>query len=211
MTCPVTGALCACTIGCAAIHRPIDLNAKRVVDEYAAKQEAFEPRPLGRSVGFNATCINCGEYFNAALQHMCKARVPANPDIEEKTGDVRESGQVYDTTALKMVANFDEDGNPDGADLYIDGRPVRIIKTYQNVGTSEQVPTNGNAPGEGGWYSRFNPQPIEIIEKWNLDHHRASIIQYLVRSDAKGGVEDLKKARWYLDRLIEQEEKRAVS
>ena len=67
------------------------------------------------------------------------------------------------------------------------------------------------APGEGGWYSRFNPQPIEIIEKWNLDHHRASIIQYLVRSDAKGGVEDLKKARWYLDRLIEQEEKRAVS
>lgn len=67
-----------------------------------------------------------------------------------------------------------------------------------------------NAPGEGGWYSRFNPQPIEIIEKWNLDHHRASIIQYLVRSDAKGGVEDLLKARWYLDRLIEQEEKRGT-
>lgn len=71
---------------------------------------------------------------------------------------------------------------------------------------AHDVQKSGHAPGEGGWYSRFNPQPIEVIEKWGLDHHRASIIQYLVRSDAKGGLEDLKKARWYLDRLISIEE-----
>lgn len=64
------------------------------------------------------------------------------------------------------------------------------------------------APGEGGWYSQYDPQPIDVIEKWNLPHHEASILQYLVRHRAKNGVEDLKKARWYLDRLIAMEEAR---
>ena len=70
----------------------------------------------------------------------------------------------------------------------------------------EKIADSTSAPGEGGWYSRFDPQPIDVIEKWGLDHHRASIIQYLVRSDAKGGMEDLLKARWYLDRLIAKEQ-----
>ena len=30
----------------------------------------------------------------------------------------------------------------------------------------------------------------------------ANVIKYLWRYEAKGGVEDVKKARWYLDRLI---------
>lgn len=59
-----------------------------------------------------------------------------------------------------------------------------------------------DAPGEGGWYSKYDPEPIDIIEKWRLPHHEASILQYVVRWESKGGVEDLLKARWYLDRLI---------
>ena len=33
-------------------------------------------------------------------------------------------------------------------------------------------------------------------------HYTASAIQYLWRWKAKGGTEDLRKARWYIDRLI---------
>lgn len=65
------------------------------------------------------------------------------------------------------------------------------------------------APGEFGQYSQFNPEPIDIIEAWKLPHHEASILQYIVRHRVKGGVEDLKKARWYLDRLIAMEEREA--
>ena len=32
----------------------------------------------------------------------------------------------------------------------------------------------------------------------------ANVIKYLWRYEAKGGVEDVRKARWYLDRLIEE-------
>ena len=59
-----------------------------------------------------------------------------------------------------------------------------------------------NAPGEGGWYSQFTPEPIEVIEAWGLPHHEASILQYIVRHKQKNGLEDLFKAKWYLDRLI---------
>lgn len=34
-------------------------------------------------------------------------------------------------------------------------------------------------------------------------HYTASAIQYLWRWKQKGGVEDLQKAKWYLNRLIE--------
>lgn len=34
-------------------------------------------------------------------------------------------------------------------------------------------------------------------------HYTASAIQYLWRWKSKGGVEDLQKARWYLNRLIQ--------
>lgn len=73
---------------------------------------------------------------------------------------------------------------------------------FQNVGTSEQSQTN--APGETGHYSRFNPQPIDIIAAWNLDHWQAEAITYIVRHDMKGGREDLEKAIWYLRDLIER-------
>ena len=48
---------------------------------------------------------------------------------------------------------------------------------------------------------------IEAIEGlgFGRDFCRGNVIKYVVRFEHKNGVEDLKKARWYLDRLIEQE------
>jgi hypothetical protein len=34
---------------------------------------------------------------------------------------------------------------------------------------------------------------------------RGNVIKYLWRYQEKGGIEDLRKARWYLDRLIKEE------
>ena len=65
------------------------------------------------------------------------------------------------------------------------------------------------APGEDGHYSRFTPEPIEVAEAWGLNHHQASALAYLVKYDAKGGVEDLEKAIWYIERLIALEKKNA--
>ncbi len=52
-------------------------------------------------------------------------------------------------------------------------------------------------------YSRLTPQPIEVIESWNLSFHLGSVLKYIARARVCGNeIRDLMKARWYLDREI---------
>lgn len=55
-----------------------------------------------------------------------------------------------------------------------------------------------------GWYTRFSIQPLTFIAANNLDFLTGNIIKYVCRHDARNGVEDLEKARVYLDALIER-------
>jgi len=46
---------------------------------------------------------------------------------------------------------------------------------------------------------------IDAIEDWDLGFHEGNIIKYVARAKHKGAeLEDLKKARWYLDRPIQK-------
>lgn len=56
-------------------------------------------------------------------------------------------------------------------------------------------------------YSRWQIEPLDFISANNLDFLRGNIIKYIMRYDAKGGMEDLKKAQVYLDKLIEKNKK----
>jgi hypothetical protein len=53
-------------------------------------------------------------------------------------------------------------------------------------------------------YMRFNIEPIRFMMENDLSFWAGNAIKYIVRWDAKGGVEDLKKARRYLDMKIKQ-------
>lgn len=49
---------------------------------------------------------------------------------------------------------------------------------------------------------------IDAIEAWGLGFHLGNVIKYVARAAHKGRmVEDLKKARWYLTRLIDRLER----
>jgi hypothetical protein len=54
----------------------------------------------------------------------------------------------------------------------------------------------------GGDHYQTNIPPIEYIESNNLNFIEGNIIKYVSRYKAKNGLEDLQKAKWYLDRLI---------
>ena len=47
-------------------------------------------------------------------------------------------------------------------------------------------------------------EPFEFIQSNGLDFAQGNIIKYVLRYHEKGGIVDLQKARWYLERLIEQ-------
>ncbi len=59
----------------------------------------------------------------------------------------------------------------------------------------------------GDHYKKFKIQPIEFITLNQIPYIEANVIKYICRWKDKNGIEDLKKARHYLDILIEQEDK----
>ena len=57
-------------------------------------------------------------------------------------------------------------------------------------------------------YTDRSIQPLAAIEDWDLCHHLACVVKYIARYDKKPSgdpLEDLRKARFYLDRKIELE------
>lgn len=45
-------------------------------------------------------------------------------------------------------------------------------------------------------------EPIELIEAQGLGFHEGNIVKYVTRWQKKGGLHDLEKAKWYIERLI---------
>lgn len=60
-------------------------------------------------------------------------------------------------------------------------------------------------------YTQFKIQPMEFSGINHLGFLEGNVIKYVCRYKAKNGVEDLKKARHYLDCLIEREEKGTIT
>ena len=54
--------------------------------------------------------------------------------------------------------------------------------------------------GKGGM------QPFDVIDAFGLDFYEGNIIKYVCRWRKKNGLEDLRKARTYLNRIIAQQE-----
>lgn len=54
-------------------------------------------------------------------------------------------------------------------------------------------------------YNRGKIEVIDFIEDQGLSFHLGNVIKYIARAGSKGDkLEDLKKARWYLDRYINE-------
>ena len=59
----------------------------------------------------------------------------------------------------------------------------------------------------GDHYKDLEIQPFEFIERNGLGYGVGNVIKYLCRYKSKGGIEDLQKARHYIDLLIDLEQR----
>lgn len=57
----------------------------------------------------------------------------------------------------------------------------------------------------GSHYKDMKIQPVEYIVANNLGYCEGNVVKYVSRWKSKGGVDDLRKARHYIDLLIEGE------
>lgn len=58
----------------------------------------------------------------------------------------------------------------------------------------------------GSHYKNFKIQPVEFIHQNGIGYMAGNVIKYVSRYKEKNGIEDLKKARHYIDMLIEFEQ-----
>lgn len=55
-------------------------------------------------------------------------------------------------------------------------------------------------------------EPVDVIRDWKLDYLLGNVVKYISRAGRKGDeLEDLLKARWYLNRRIEEIQSEAIS
>lgn len=74
---------------------------------------------------------------------------------------------------------------------------------------SQTKPEAVNHPAHyGGVHNVY--EAIKVIEAWNLGFHLGNTVKYISRAGKKDAIlQDLKKARWYLDRYIAKLESEA--
>jgi transposase len=78
---------------------------------------------------------------------------------------------------------------------------------YRAGSAAAKQPTANKEQFGGDHYKVLTIQPWDYIIQNNLGFLEGNVIKYVSRWRRKGGVEDLKKARHFLDMLIEKEVK----
>lgn len=77
----------------------------------------------------------------------------------------------------------------------------------KNIGITADKKHNpiSNVINHPSHYNRGKIEVIDFIEDQGLSFHLGNVIKYIARAGSKGDkLEDLKKARWYLDRYINE-------
>lgn len=60
-------------------------------------------------------------------------------------------------------------------------------------------------------YAGLSPEPVDVIEAWQLEWHEGNAMKYIARAKNKGErIQDLRKAAWYLTRKAEMLEKNSI-
>lgn len=96
---------------------------------------------------------------------------------------------------------------------------MSLVDTLTDTFFQDKFPDGGLAPirtqtaletQEGGsHYKNLAIQPVEYIHANNIGYFEGCVIKYVTRWRAKNGLEDLKKARHFIDLLLELESKNA--
>lgn len=143
--------------------------------------------PPGAGVSKELTCEGCGVTF-VHTKEKAQGRWPKYcPECLPKYSKVPKKKEV---TVELVAQNIDEEA--------IQTITEKITQTFAEPKKEDVI----NHPSH---YTRGKIEVIDFIEDQQLPYHLGNVIKYIARAGYKGDkLEDLKKARWYLDRYINE-------
>lgn len=152
-----------------------DTFTVRTHEDYCPECEKVMTPP-GTGVSKELTCEGCGVTF-VHKKEKAQGRWPKYcPECLPKYSKVPKKKEV-DVTLANMIA--------------------------KTLGEPEVKVVEEDVINHPSYYTRGKIEVIDFIEDQQLPYHLGNVIKYIARAGYKGDkLEDLKKARWYLDRYI---------
>jgi len=83
--------------------------------------------------------------------------------------------------------------------------PMSLDDYFSNIAKIVDEPVGAKNMQVAGKHYQRAIQPWDIISEWELDFWEGNVLKYLLRWKHKDGVQDLQKAKHYLEYLIERE------
>lgn len=158
-----------------------DTFTVRTHEDYCPECEKVMTPP-GAGVSKELTCEGCGATF-IHKKEKAQGRWPKYcPECLPKYSKVPKKKEVV---VEPVAQTFVEKVEPE-------------FKTVE-------LPKQEDVINHPSHYTRGKIEVIDFIEDQQLPYHLGNVIKYIARAGYKGDkLEDLKKARWYLDRYIKE-------
>ena len=156
-----------------------DTFTVRTHEDYCPECEKVMTPP-GAGVSKELTCEGCGTAF-VHTKEKAQGRWPKYcPECLPKYSKVPKKKEV----AVEPVEQT-------------------IIEKVEPEVKAVELPKQEDVINHPSHYTRGKIEVIDFIEDQQLPYHLGNVIKYIARAGYKGDkLEDLKKARWYLDRYI---------
>lgn len=170
--------------------------------------EVMTPPPAGTKLEVRE-CEGCGEPFEYFRKPQGRPRKYC-PDCAIKFCHKSKKEVEEEAKMTTVDSNKTEDRQKIDSKETVDRQKEDSKKETVQVPTAEHMAKMyGNiehdAVNHPSHYTRGKIEVIDFIEDQQLPYHLGNVIKYIARAGYKGDkLEDLKKARWYLDRYINE-------
>lgn len=153
-------------------------------------------------------CKNCGKMFEQTGKGRPAVNCPACRDLSNKP---KNKVPPKDNKSKKVDESAPVISKMETTESYINSESVQGLYDCtddvkgQYVSTDKKHNQIPNVIDHPSHYNRGKIEVIDFIEDQGLSFHLGNVIKYVARAGSKGDkLEDLKKARWYLDRYINE-------
>ena len=164
-----------------------DTFTVRTHEDYCPECEKVKTPP-GAGVSKELTCEGCGVTF-VHKKEKAQGRWPKYcPECLPKYSKVPKKKEVV----LSLAHKKEEEKEV-------------VLSLAHMVAKTLEEPKKEDVINHPSHYTRGKIEVIDFIEDQQLPYHLGNVIKYVARAGHKGDkLEDLKKARWYLDRYINE-------
>lgn len=171
----------------------------RIHEDYCPECEK-DMTPPGAGASKELTCEECG----AAFIHKRKRHKAAGLNIVQSV--FLNILRCLRRKKKEEVVKTEEEPGKNTEETHIeDSKKLTVYTPIIKRVDDHGVRIEHDAVNHPSHYTRGKIEVIDFIEDQQLPYHLGNVIKYIARAGHKGDkLEDLQKARWYLDRYINE-------